>query len=90
MLTAAFRRPRIPRAAAESPYPDGVNKDVKAFCRELEHAGLTVERSGGGHYRVTAPDGSIVGFVPFSPSTNRWRQNMLTQLRRRGIELGAR
>ncbi len=71
------------------PYPDGVNKDVKAFCRQLERAGLTVERSGGGHYRVSAPDGGIVGFVPFSPSTNRWRQNMITQLRRRGIELDA-
>jgi hypothetical protein len=66
-----------------------VNKDVKAFCRELERAGLTVERSGGGHYRVSTADGGIVGFVPFSPSTNRWRHNMITQLRRRGIELDA-
>ena len=89
MLTAVLAGPGTPRRATSPSYPDNVNKDVKAFCRELERAGLTVERSGGGHYRVSTPDGGIVGFVPFSPSTNRWRQNMVTQLRRRGIELDA-
>ena len=64
-----------------------MNKDVKAFCRQLERAGLIVERSGGGHYRVSTPEGGTVAFVPFSPSTNRWRQNTIAQLRQRGIEL---
>ena len=64
-----------------------VNKDVKAFVRSLERAGLTVERSGGGHYRVRTAEGATVAFIPFSPSTNRWKENTLTQLRRRGIEL---
>jgi predicted RNA binding protein YcfA (HicA-like mRNA interferase family) len=64
-----------------------VNKDVKAFVRTLERAGLTVERSGGGHYRVRGPDGATLAFLPFSPSTNRWRENTLTQLRRQGIDL---
>jgi predicted RNA binding protein YcfA (HicA-like mRNA interferase family) len=64
-----------------------MNKEVKAFIRALERAGLTVERSGGGHYRVRTPDGATVGIVPFSPSTNRWRENTLSQLRRRGIEI---
>jgi hypothetical protein len=64
-----------------------VNKDVKAFVRRLERAGLVVERSGGGHYRVRTGDGATVAFVPFSPSTNRWRENTLAQLRQRGIEL---
>ena len=64
-----------------------MNKDVKAFVRRLERAGLTVERSGGGHYRVRTPDGGTVAFIPFSPSTNRWRENTIAQLRQRGIEL---
>jgi predicted RNA binding protein YcfA (HicA-like mRNA interferase family) len=64
-----------------------VNKDVKAFVRRLQHAGLVVERSGGGHYRVRTPEGATIAFVPFSPSTNRWRENTLAQLRQRGIEL---
>jgi hypothetical protein len=64
-----------------------VNKDVKAFVRRLEHAGLVVERSGGGHYRVRTREGATVAFVPFSPSTNRWRANTIAQLRQRGIEL---
>jgi hypothetical protein len=64
-----------------------VNKDVKAFVRGLERAGLIVERSGGGHYRVRNREGATVAFVPFSPSTNRWRANTLAQLRQRGIEL---
>ncbi len=62
-----------------------MNKNVKAFCRRLERAGLVVERSGGGHLRITTPEGGTVGFVPFSQSTNRWRENTLAQLRRRGI-----
>lgn len=64
-----------------------MNKDVKAFVRRLERSGLVVERSGGGHYRVSAPDGKTIAFVPFSPSTNRWRENTIAQLRQRGIEL---
>lgn len=64
-----------------------MNKDVKAFVRRLEHAGLSVERSGGGHYRVRSADGATVAFLPFSPSTNRWRENTVAQLRQRGIEL---
>jgi predicted RNA binding protein YcfA (HicA-like mRNA interferase family) len=64
-----------------------VNKDVKAFVRRLEREGLVVERSGGGHFRVRTADGATVAFVAFSPSTNRWRENTLAQLRQRGIEL---
>lgn len=67
-----------------------MNKDVKAFVRELERAGLTVERSGGGHWRVRSADGKTLAFVPFSPSTNRWRDNTIAQLRNRGIELPPR
>lgn len=65
-----------------------MNKDVKAFVKELERAGLTVERSGGGHYRVRSPEGKTLAFLPFSPSTNRWRENTIAQLLHRGIELG--
>ncbi len=65
-----------------------MNKEVKAFVRRLEHAGLVVERSGGGHYRVSTADGKTLAFVPFSPSTNRWRENTIAQLRKRGIDLG--
>jgi hypothetical protein len=64
-----------------------VNKEVKEFCRRVERSGLIVERSGGGHFRITTPEGGTVGFIPFSPSTNRWRENTIAQLRRRGIEI---
>ena len=60
---------------------------MKAFVRRLERAGLTVERSGGGHFRVRDRDGATIGFLPFSPSTNRWRENTIAQLRQRGVEL---
>ena len=64
-----------------------MNKDVKAFVATLRRAGLIVERSGGGHYRVRDARGATVAFVPFSPSTNRWRDNTIAQLRQRGIEI---
>lgn len=46
-----------------------------------------VERSGGGHYKVMTPEGGTIAFLPFSPSTNRWRENTIAQLHRRGIVL---
>ena len=61
------------------------SKDVEAFVRRLRHAGLLVERSGGGHYKVMTPEGGTLAFLPFSPSTGRWRENTLAQLRQRGI-----
>jgi predicted RNA binding protein YcfA (HicA-like mRNA interferase family) len=64
-----------------------VNKDVKVFVKRLERSGLSVERSGGGHYRVRTSEGATIAFIPFSPSTNRWRENTIAQLRHRGIEL---
>ena len=67
-----------------------MNKEVKKFVRQLERAGLTVERSGGGHYRVRDAGGATIAFVPFSPSTNRWRENTIAQLRHRGIDLDER
>ena len=63
------------------------SKDVEAFVRRLRHAGLVVERSGGGHYKVMTPEGGTIAFLPFSPSTNRWRENTIAQLRKRGIVL---
>lgn len=86
-LDGRVHRSRIASPVPARSYPGGVNKDVKAFCRQLERAGLVVERSGGGHYRVSTPAGGTVAFIPFSPSTNRWRQNTIAQLRQRGIEL---
>ena len=64
-----------------------MNKEVKHLIRRCERAGLVVERSGGGHWKVTSRDGETLATIPFSPSTNRWLENTLTQLRRRGIEL---
>lgn len=61
------------------------NKDVEAFVRTLRHAGLVVERSGGGHYKVMTPEGGTLAFLPFSPSTNRWRENTIAQLRKAGV-----
>lgn len=63
------------------------SKDVEAFVRRLRHAGLLVERSGGGHYKVMTPEGGTLAFLPFSPSTNRWRENTIAQLRQRGVVL---
>lgn len=63
------------------------SKDVEAFVRRLRHAGLVVERSGGGHYKVMTPEGGTIAFLPFSTSTNGWRANTVAQLRKRGIVL---
>ena len=63
-----------------------MDKEVKRLIRRCERAGLVVERSGG-HWKVMSRDGETLATIPFSPSTNRWLENTLTQLRRRGIEL---
>jgi predicted RNA binding protein YcfA (HicA-like mRNA interferase family) len=41
---------------------------------ELKKAGWTITRTGGGHYKLTHPNGGSV-IAPFSPSAaGSWRQ----------------
>jgi hypothetical protein len=69
-----------------------MRKDVRAFIRQLEAAGLTVEPTPG-HYRVLR-DGEplrkangLPFMLPFSPDTTRWRRTAILDLRKLGIEL---
>jgi hypothetical protein len=61
------------------------NPDVRAVLEAVERQGATWER-GKGHYIVRL-NGQRVGTVPVSPSDHRWKKNMATQLKRKGLKV---
>lgn len=61
-------------------------KEIKALVRRLVRAGCTVTVTGGCHYKVTAPNGSVV-ILARTPSDPRSHLNQLARLRRVGVEL---
>lgn len=61
------------------------NGDLRALFREVEAAGWSVERGGGGHYKIRNADGQIVASSPATPSDYRSIRNVRAQLRRAGM-----
>jgi hypothetical protein len=67
-----------------------MRKDVRAFIRRLEAAGLTVESTPGPVLRGGKPLRKANGMpfvLPFSPDTIRWRRAAIVELRRLGVHL---
>jgi len=56
------------------------NRDMQGLCVEAEAAGWTVEKTDGGHLRITAPNGHFV-FASQTPSD--WRAVHATRARMR-------
>lgn len=61
-------------------------KEAKAFVRALLKQGCTVERTGGGHLKVTTPGGEMV-YTGSTPSDLRSWLNARARLRRAGVDL---
>jgi predicted RNA binding protein YcfA (HicA-like mRNA interferase family) len=62
-----------------------MHKEVREIVRQLEAKGYTVESGKGGHLIVRNADGKRVYALPSTPGRGRWKQNLLGDLRRRGI-----
>jgi len=62
---------------------DQLVKDLRAYFK-AEDLDYTVEKRGG-HWHVLTAEGKSVANFGSTPGDSRFRQNAITQLRRRGI-----
>jgi predicted RNA binding protein YcfA (HicA-like mRNA interferase family) len=62
-----------------------VKRDLHALVRQAESEGWLVERTNGGHLRLTHPNGAVV-FCAWSPSDSRAVKNVRALLRRKAQE----
>ena len=58
------------------------HKEIREILRFAEESGFTMDRyTGTGHYKMTHRDGGTI-IVPSTPSGDRWKQNVLADIRR--------
>lgn len=63
-----------------------MKKEVKELVEEAQRQGWRVEIAGSGHIKLFPPDRSLSPVVLAStPSDHRWRDNAISQMRRRGF-----
>lgn len=61
-----------------------MDKEVKALIKGLEKRGYYVTRNKG-HYKLRSPDGNYLVSLPASPGRGRWKQNLISILRKEGL-----
>lgn len=62
-----------------------MHKEVREIVKQLEANGYTVEQTKGGHLAVRNAEGNRVYTLPGTPGRGRWKQNLLAELKRKGI-----
>lgn len=66
-----------------------IHKELRELVRAVQDLGLDVRRDKGNHLKVYTPSGRYVYSLPSTPGRGRWKQNLLTELRKRGVECGS-
>lgn len=61
-----------------------MHKEIREIVRDLRKRGYTVA-IGGKHLKVKDEQGRTVYTLPTSPGGGRWKQNLLSDLRRKGL-----
>lgn len=62
-------------------------KEITKILRALEQQGWRIQR-GSKHYKAYPPNKNIPPVtIPSTPGGGRWRQNLISQLRRAGADL---
>lgn len=62
-----------------------MNKEIREIVKQLEAKGYSVRQEKGGHLIVRNAEGNRVASLPSTPGGGRWKQNLLHELKRRGI-----
>lgn len=74
---------------SRKPKPSGGRRrfqgDYKDLLSWLEKHGYELQMTGGQHYKVKCPSGSVV--LPLTPSDYRGTMNAVSQLRRHGVPI---
>lgn len=63
------------------------HKEIREIEKMIlqKNPGFTIESSGSGHRKVKNATGGTVYTLPSTPGRGRWKQNLLSELRRRGL-----
>jgi hypothetical protein len=62
-----------------------LHKEIRSLVRDIEDLGYEVSRDNGKHVKVLTGDGKYVYSLPSTPGRGRWKQNLLSELRKRGV-----
>lgn len=66
-----------------------VHKEIKKLVQEIEALGFTVSRDNGKYQKVFTADGNYVYSLPTTPGRGRWKKNLVSELRKRGLAVRA-
>lgn len=61
-----------------------MHKELRALVKELESRNFSVERKGN-HFKIRSEDGKTLFALPSTPGRGRWKQNLISELKRRDI-----
>lgn len=62
-----------------------MQKEVREIAREIRERGFIVDDSGKGYPKVKTADGKVIATLPKTPGRGRWKQNLLAELKRKGV-----
>jgi hypothetical protein len=63
------------------------HKEIRELIRQIQkaHPDYTIELTKGGHYKVKNERGGTIYSLPSTPGGGRWKQNLLRDLKRKGL-----
>lgn len=64
----------------------GHRSDMMKLVKKAKKAGCSAERTGSGHWRIVAPNGTLIT-TSFSPSNPGSYRDAIRALRKAGVEL---
>jgi hypothetical protein len=60
-----------------------IHKELRGLVREIRELGFDVRRDNGNHLKVYDDKGDFIYSLPTTPGRGRWKQNLLSELRKR-------
>lgn len=60
-----------------------IHKELRELVKDIEDLGFQVRRDNGKHLKVYTSEDTFVYSLPSTPGRGRWRQNLLSELRKR-------
>lgn len=65
-----------------------VHKEIRQLVKQIEELGYTVVRDNGRHLKVLSGEGNYIYSLPSTPGRGRWKHNLISELRKRGVSVG--
>lgn len=66
----------------------GRNQEMwRPLLRKARKANFTIDKTGGGHLKITTPDGSIARYFPATPGSAKSSYMLKTFLRQQGVNV---